>query len=83
MSLRPPSGGRSSMPGVEGAVSPRHSYLGKRRYFLICWALAVAFQLAATFASGRAAIVFGMLAIVFVSVGFLFVVAWMLERSGR
>ena len=51
--------------------------------FLACYGLAAIFLLAATFASGSAATVCGILSGLFVTVGFIFVAAWMVDRSGR
>ena len=53
----------------------------RRRNFLVCWGLAIAFQLAATFTDGDAGTVFGALAIVFIALGFLFVAAWMIKDT--
>jgi len=51
--------------------------------FLACYGLAAGFQLASVFTAGALATVCGLLAILFVTLGFLFVAAWMLDRSGR
>jgi hypothetical protein len=51
--------------------------------FLACYGMAAAFLLAATFASGSAATICGILSGLFVTVGFFCVVGWFLSRSGR